>query len=161
MGTTGSGPLCLTILDLTPKLCELETRPRSNGHGCFHCDLDGAEGICQPPWNLVGRVLAQAQQQRATLILVAPVWRTQTWYPVLLEMCIDLPRIMPNEENLILPTHPQSMLEVIPQLAVWSISGDDTKPKSFRKKLSDSCSHRGGKNPRSHMSLSSSAGLAG
>ena len=34
-------------------------------------------GYANPPWNLVGRVLNRVQLQQVTLVLVAPVWKSQ------------------------------------------------------------------------------------
>ena len=72
MGTTGSGPLCLMTLDPTPNLCELETRPRSNGHGCFHRNLDGAEGICQPPVEFSGKGVGPSPTTESSSDLSSP-----------------------------------------------------------------------------------------
>lgn len=43
--------------------------------------LDWAElrGFANPPWILIGRVLAQTHLQQAELVLVAPVWKAQVW----------------------------------------------------------------------------------
>ena len=92
---------------------------------------------------------------------MAPVWKTQPWYPTVLEMCKDFPLLIPQGRNLIKPTHPQSMLDVVPQLAVWNISGDNTKSNNFQRKLQSSCSHHGERNPLRHMTHSSRNGLAG
>jgi len=35
------------------------------------------KGYANPPWNLIGRVLAQVQRHQAQIVLVAPVWREQ------------------------------------------------------------------------------------
>ena len=42
------------------------------------------KGYANPPWNLIGRTLTQVQTQWATIALVAPVWKSQPWYPTLL-----------------------------------------------------------------------------
>ena len=46
------------------------------------------------PWNLVGRVLAHVQSQQAQVVLVAPVWKTQPWYPLLLSMLGQCPHLI-------------------------------------------------------------------
>ena len=44
-----------------------------------------------PHWNLIGRVLSQACSQRTReLILIAPVWKAQAWYPLLLQRLVIL-----------------------------------------------------------------------
>ena len=48
-------------------------------------------GYANPPWNLVGRTLSQIQTQQADAVLIAPVWKSQLWYPTLLLMLIDFP----------------------------------------------------------------------
>ena len=78
-----------------------------------------------PPWSLVGRVL---------------------------EMCTDYPWIILGKHNLIQPSHSLVMPLIIPQLAVWIISGDITRSSSFRRKLQSSCSRHGERNPMTHNS---------
>jgi len=39
----------------------------------------------------MGHVLNKVRSQEAQLILVAPVWKGQSWYPVLLKMLTDFP----------------------------------------------------------------------
>ena len=91
-----------------------------------------------PPWNLIGRVLAQTRQQQAELVLVAPIWKAQIWYPVLLEMLVSTPLLIPPMRDLITATHPESLPEVIPPLAVWVISGNATETIRYRKELLNS-----------------------
>ena len=74
--SAGSGPVCVTINYPAVAICELETRPRGQG---FTLTWTSMKAYATPPWSLVGRVLAQAHQQKANLVLVAPVWKTQTY----------------------------------------------------------------------------------
>ena len=53
--------------------------------------MEGVRAYANPPWNLLGRVLARAEKQTADLILVAPVWPSQPWYPRLLNLLIAVP----------------------------------------------------------------------
>ena len=92
-----------------------------------------------PPWNLVGRVLAKAREQEATLVLVAPIWPAQTWYPLLLSLLVNVPLRIKPHEDLILETREGSMPDLVPHLAVWPISGNTILAKRFQKKLR-SCS---------------------
>ena len=117
------------------------------------------KGYANPPWNLVGRTLAQIQTHKANLVLVAPVWRSQPWYPTLLHMLVDYPRLIAAETEIMVNRDSSLML---PQLAVWHISGRDTEINSFRKMLWTSCSAPGGPkqtNPMTHSLLSGIAGV--
>ena len=62
----------------------------------------------KPPWNLIRRVLAQTRQQQAELVLVGLVWKTQVWYPVLVEMVIHILLMIPQRRDLIQATHQES-----------------------------------------------------
>ena len=57
-------------------------------------DWSMTKGFANPPWILVGRVLAQVRAQHAQVTLVAPVWKTQPWYSDLLHMLVDHPRLI-------------------------------------------------------------------
>ena len=75
-----------------------------------------------PPWNLVGRVLSQAQTQQVQLVLVASVWQAQPWFPTLPCMLIDHSQlIIPTLEAVI----SEDPMPLLPQLAIWYISGRD------------------------------------
>ena len=45
-------------------------------------------GFANPPFNLISRILAKTRREKATITLIAPLWRT-TWTNRLLEMTID------------------------------------------------------------------------
>ena len=66
-----------------------------------------------------------------TLVLVAPVWKSQPWYLILLEMLVHFPILLPHTENLIIPTHPEGVPAVLPQLVAWLILGNVSKTKKF------------------------------
>ena len=113
----------------------------------FTLDWAKLRGFANPPWNLIGRVLAQTYLQQAKLVLVAPVWKAQGWYPVLLEMLVGIPLLIPPGRDLITAIHEDSLPEVVPQLAVWIISGSTTRTARFQRELRN-CSWRHG--DRSH-----------
>jgi len=98
--------------------------PLAEAMDAFQHDWGPLKGFANPPWCLIDRVLSQARCQQAQLVLVAPVWRGQTWYPVLLEMLWDFPRLIAPSPDLIQrPTGTQ--MKTVPQLAVWPVSGKD------------------------------------
>ena len=114
------------------------------------------KGYANPPWNLIGRTLTQVQTQ---WVLVAPVWKSQPWYPTLLHMLIDYPRLITVELETMVNRNNSLML---PQLAVWHISGRDTEINSFRRKLQTSCLVPGElkrTSPMTHYSPNDTAGV--
>ena len=55
-------------------------------------------------------------------------------YPILLEMLVDFPILLPHTEDLIIPTHPEDVPAVLPQVAAWLISGNASKAKKILKR---------------------------
>ena len=123
----------------------------------FLQDWSQIKGYANPPWSLIGRVLSKVQMERAEIVLVAPVWKTQPWYPLLLQMLIVVPRLI-SHDQVMLYRDPE---DLVPQLAVWHISGRDTETRSFRRKLPHSCSNYGALRPISLTTHSLASGIAG
>ena len=49
------------------------------------------------------------------------IWRAQPWYPILLEMLIHRPVLLPNNLDLIQSTHRVNRPDMISPLDAWTI----------------------------------------
>ena len=76
----------------------------------FLQDWTTVKDFANPPWNLVQRVLTKTQNQGAEVILVAPVWKSQPWYP-LMSLLVDWPRLLPKQDMV------TESVPIMPQLA--------------------------------------------
>lgn len=122
----------------------------------------GLRAYAHPPWNLIGRTLSKVQREPVELVLlVAPVWPTQPWYPSLLALLMDYPRLIPQQEGVLLETAESALPAIIPQLAVWPISNKGSSHKDFQQMLQSSSWHHGGKSHPNHMIPCFRDGLAG
>ena len=64
----------------------------------FSKDWSQIRGYAFPPFSLVVQCLSQLREQNTQrLCLITPVWETHPWYPLLLEMSIDFPRMLPTD----------------------------------------------------------------
>ena len=70
-----------------------------------------------PTFNLIGRVLRKLQKERVCATLIAPIWQSQPWYPLLLRMLIMDPILLPQSPELL--TNPQG--EIHPMLQNHSL----------------------------------------
>lgn len=89
------------------------------------------------PFSLIGRTLSKLRQDGGEMILIAPIWVTQNWFPVAMEMLIDRPRMFSVQNNtLTIPgtckVHPLSNKL---QLMACRISGSRSKAEEFRLRL--------------------------
>uniref|UniRef100_A0A1X7VHA5 Uncharacterized protein n=1 Tax=Amphimedon queenslandica TaxID=400682 RepID=A0A1X7VHA5_AMPQE len=66
--------------------------PLAEATDAFLQDWGPVKGYANLPWNLKGRVLAKVEFQRVELvILMAPIWPSQPWYPRLLSLLVSSP----------------------------------------------------------------------
>ena len=144
-----------------PRFFSWRPDPLAEATDAFLQDWRNLRGFANPPWNLVGRVLAKVKQQEANLILVAPIWTSQPWYPLLLSLLQDLPRKIQPQEDLLWEVQPGSFPEILPQLAVWPISGNTTATKEFLRKLQHSFSTHGESSQLNPMTRYANGGSAG
>lgn len=106
-------------------------------------------GYAHPPWCLISRVLLKVRSDKATTVLITPLWHTQAWFPTLLELLVDYPVLLPQVQQIIAPS-PNCVgpvQETVPQLVAWKVSGKDSELERFQKELSTSSSVHGGRKP--------------
>jgi hypothetical protein len=107
----------------------------------FEMNWRNLKGYMFPPFCLIGRCLGKVRKEQATLVLVAPVWTTQVWYPQLLSMLVEQPILFPPHPLLL--TSPRGEPHPLVQegnltLAAWKVSGDHKKNKHFQQQLKTS-----------------------
>ena len=92
-------------------------------------------GYAFPPVVLLHKVLQKVRQDRARLILIAPMWPGRSWYSMILHMLVDYPRRLPSWPDLLTQCrvphpNPQSL-----QLMAWRISGVTSEAVDFQHRL--------------------------
>ena len=112
-----------------------------------------------PPFALLGRALQKAENERATMVILAPVWPAAPWFPLLLDLMMEPPIIIPK--NLDGRLHPLSEEKMMPTWvsAAWKISGDAFARNMSRKKLSKWFSRPGPRTLTQRMTPLGSHGL--
>jgi len=99
--------------------------PEAIAVDAFNQDWASDEGICQPSV-VLDSTLSQIKRQMARVVMITPLWASQPWYPTILGMLEDYPRILPgNEDLVILPTGQEFIMsQGAPELVAWPISGN-------------------------------------
>ena len=121
-----------------PRFVSWLPQPGAFAVNAFALNWKEFHGYAFPPFSLIPRCLAKVKREQADLVLLCPLWQSQPWFPLLLEMSTDIPRIF-HENPFILHSH---LLEPHPllkssrfQLSAWKLSGNDFKTSVFRLKL--------------------------
>ena len=72
------------------------------------------QGYMFPPFCLIGRCLAKIKKEEAKVVVVAPTWQAQPWFPQLLTMLVEPPVLLP----------PVKKLSRVPKGVATSTAGD-------------------------------------
>ena len=60
-----------------------------------------------PPFSILGQMLRKIRDDKAEVLLIAPVWPTKSWYNTFLDLLVGKAMIIPpHQSNLVLPTKP-------------------------------------------------------
>ena len=99
--------------------------------------LSRLKGYAFPPFIMIGRILEKVRQDKVgQLVLVAPIWKSQVWYPLLLNSLVDIPLLLLNSFDLILnpagESHPLMQQDRL-RLAAWRVSGIEPEYRNFRR----------------------------
>ena len=109
--------------------------PAAEATDAFSQDWSQFQGYANPPWCLLLPTLAKIQREKARVALVAPMWKTQLWDPLLLQLLKGTPLLIPIQENVVIsPTQEGFIMPSgVPQLAVWPLSGIKVDQEGFQK----------------------------
>ena len=87
---------------------------------------------------MLSKVVERLQKDQTRDLVIAPLWRTQDWFPKMSQMLISQPVLLQKEESLLQVTH--DMTKVYPlwpklQLMACCLLGQDSDIKRFQHKL--------------------------
>ena len=130
----------------------------------FSIDWGQLKAYAFPPFNLIPRTLMKVISDNANLLLVAPVWQAQHWWPLLLRLTVKHPVLLRSSQTLLEdPSNPRAVHPMYPrlQLAVWTISNSSVQQKAFRTQLPAFCPQPHVSPPTKPMTVHGQNGTAG
>ncbi|XP_078700855.1 uncharacterized protein LOC144927349 [Branchiostoma floridae x Branchiostoma belcheri] len=133
-----------------PRYVAWMSDPAAVAVDAFTIDWGQEIAYAYPPTVLIPRILNKVVQDQATMFLLAPVWQTQVWYPLMLELLFAPPVLLPRSEDLIKLPHNGQTHPLLPEmrLALWPLCGTTSKVQAFRLGLQTSCCPHGGKDKK-------------
>ena len=96
-------------------------------------DWTGLNGYAFPPFNLVGVVLAKVKKHLCSITLIAPLWPRQPWFPLLLQLLVDVPLGIPPRWNLLSQPCSRQYYQGPERLHLhaWRLSRDSSLRRAF------------------------------
>ncbi|XP_038064670.1 uncharacterized protein LOC119735051 [Patiria miniata] len=90
-----------------------------------------------PPFSLIPRVLAKVEQEDCKILLIAPFWPRQPWFPRLTKLLVHRPVILPQRADILF--QPSSgFLHPAPEdlhLTCWVLSRNPSARRAFLNEL--------------------------
>ena len=105
---------------------------------------DGMYAYAYPPTGFIAEVLRKVERSSCEILLVAPRRPTQPWYPLLLSLLVEVPRVLPAHSRL-LRQPGTSVFHDSPLslgLLVWRLSNNPTSRQAFLNKCQSTCHER-------------------
>ena len=148
-----------------PKYFSWTLDPQAVGMDAFSVHWNKGLLYMFPPFSLIQKCLRKIIEDKATVLLITPVWQSRPWYPMLLNLLYDRPLLLPhNPQILKLPwsqtVHPLFQNRKF-RLAVWPLSGDLLKTKNFQKGCAKYCRPHGNLVQKNNIKVLGNNSLAG
>ena len=129
-GPLFSGLVCHSLQPPVAQVCELEARSTCHGNECLQSQLAGPPRLHFLTICSVMEVPSENEKERElTVVLIAPHWQAQVWFPALLELVMEDPLQLPRLHNLLISpsgnSHPLTSQGEL-QLVIWKVSGDSS-----------------------------------
>ena len=111
--------------------------PRALAVDALSQDWQGRSMYMFPPFPLLSKVVQKLRStQVAEVILVAPWWPSQPWFPHLLRLCVEHPLSLPYRQDLLSQQDQKYISDRKSfHLHAWRLSCDTTKQQAFQTRF--------------------------
>ena len=112
--------------------------PQAEFVDAFSRSWTNFNGYAFPPFSLIAKVLQRIKQEDVTMIVVVPLWKTQPWFTVFLELLIQDPILLPQRDNLLTLQHKTDQLHPLRKklrLLAGLLSGRPTRRQNYQRGL--------------------------
>lgn len=130
--------------------------PNALAIDAFSINWQNRQFYAFPPFSLIGRVLQEIKADLAEGTIIIPLWPSQHWFAKILNMTIDMPRMLPKQLNVMALPEDQSKKHPLHnnlQLLACQVSGIDSKVWAFQETLQTYCLHPGEIHHKSNIAL--------
>lgn len=137
--------------------------------GALHCNAFTMEWkdyspYIFPPFSLVGKVINKIVQEKVErAILIFPFWKSQSWFPLLLDNICSLPVRLPRHKDLLVLPHDGTCHPLGRSMRIIAVvlSGRRSVVEDFRQQLQISSSAHGDLAQGSSTVVHGTSGLFG
>ena len=124
--------------------------PGAQAINAFTLDWGGLEFYAFPPFCIINKCLQKVVEDKAEGILIVPKWASQSWFPRLLQLLIDVPTVLPQSEHTLIQTETGKIHPLCNKLFLLAcrLSWNRSRQEAFRNQLDPSYWRHGEKSTR-------------
>jgi hypothetical protein len=113
-----------------------------------------------PPFSMIATCLQKITQDKATGVLIVPIWTTQPWFTGILNLLMDKPLILSQSNSLLTQPHNGDLHPLRHQLRLTAckVSGKASNIEEFQMTLLPSSSSHGLLVPRNNTNRTNPSG---
>lgn len=112
-----------------------------------------------PPFSIIGRVLQNMREDRAEMLMVAPLFPSQPWFPQLLQLISGQSFVLPKTDKILfLPGTRKKHRLTTMRLGVFRLSGNVSSVRNYQKTLQTSSCNPGDLQRQNNMGVISKDG---
>jgi hypothetical protein len=113
-----------------------------------------------PPFSMIATCVQKITQDKATGVLIVPIWTTQPWFTGILNLLVDKPLILPQSHSLLIQSDNGDLHPLRHQLRLMAckVSGKASNIEEFQMTLVPSSSSHGLLVPRNNTNRSLPSG---
>ena len=111
------------------------------GDGHLSTGLEHRTRLCVSPILHDNQIIGTSKTSTGDLVVVTPIWGSQVWFPVLMELSWDSPIRLPLFQDLLLDQsgNPHGLVTAgVLHLMAWQITGNNGKSHDFQSRLRSS-----------------------
>ena len=124
-----------------PRYVSWNPDPHATFVDAFSIPWTGEYFYAFPPFSLIHKCLKKIEAEQAEGVLVVPAWTTQTWYPRVLQLLTQAPKLMLWTAGMELVVHPSvhkaHTMKGKLKLIVCPLSGDTMKSEVFSEHVTN------------------------
>lgn len=114
-----------------------------------------------PPFSVIGRTIQKMCEEEAELILLAPLFPSQPWFPQLLKQIRGQCYVLPKTDRILhLPGTQKKHRLTTMRMGAFRLSGNASLVQEFQNKLQTSSCNRGDQAQQNSMGLISKDGCS-
>ena len=146
-----------------PRFMSPIPEPRALAVDALSQDWQGRSMYMFPPFPLLSKVIQKLRStQAAEVVLIAPWWPSQSWFPHLLRLCVEHPLVLPYRQDLLSQQDQKYVSDRKSyHLHAWRFSCDTTKQQVFQTRSLGSQQKAEGPQPIACTTIGGFASLDG